>query len=190
MLRATRCCPFRPAAKRKSGYALSRSRACMTRCLLPCSTHEGSLLHRVAVFKTSGVALAGRARGCISLTDLTPLACLKKLESLNLSWCENLRSLNGLEGLDTLTNLYLDGCVSLRDINPVAALTNLEVLSFDKCRAIRDVSPLYGHKKLHLLSFDGLCSLDEIECVLDGTRTHETKVAPGGEDVPAIRKLG
>jgi hypothetical protein len=34
-------------------------------------SQEGSVLHRVAVFKTSGVALAGRARGTLRLRETT-----------------------------------------------------------------------------------------------------------------------
>jgi len=37
-------------------------------------SHEGSVLHRVAVFKTSGVALAGRARGAFLLGFFNILA--------------------------------------------------------------------------------------------------------------------
>ena len=81
------------------------------------------------------------------MTDITPLAALSKLSSLNLSRCESLTDITPLAALSNLSSLDLSSCESIRTILPLAGLKSLQRLFFTSLR-IRSIESLRGIKEL------------------------------------------
>ena len=73
--------------------------------------------------------------GCTWLTDVTALAGLTNLTSLNLRGCESVSDLKPLEKLTNLTSLDLGGCSSVSELKPLEKLTKLTFLDLGWCRA-------------------------------------------------------
>ena len=73
------------------------------------------------------------------ITDISPLASLTYLKTLNLQNC-GLVNLNSLRNLTNLTIIFL-GFNQISDISPLAGLTNLTDLDLESNR-ISDISPL------------------------------------------------
>lgn len=76
------------------------------------------------------------------VTDLTPIAKLTKLKTLDLYGCKDLSNLVPLSGLTELRWLRIAGTRSLNDLSPLATLLKLDWLDFNKCEGLADVSPL------------------------------------------------
>lgn len=93
------------------------------------------------------------------ITDLTPLAKLKKLQTLDLYGCPDLSDLRPLAGLPELRWLRIAGTRSLKDLSPLTSLTNLDWLDFNSCEGLVDVSPL---AKLSSLKTLGLAYCREV----------------------------
>jgi internalin A len=60
--------------------------------------------------------------------DLTPLAALKQLTSLNLAGCEQVNDLSPLVGLKQLASLNLSKCPSITDLSVLGKLDSLKEL--------------------------------------------------------------
>lgn len=76
------------------------------------------------------------------ITDLTPIAKLTKLRTLDLYGCADLSDLKPLSGLTDLTWLRIAGTRSLNDLSPLVSLTQLDWLDLNSCKGLADVSPL------------------------------------------------
>ena len=86
--------------------------------------------------------------------DLSPLAGLTSLQSLDLSGCRQLSGdLSPLAGLTSLQSLNLAGCKQLRgNLSPLAGLTSLQSLNLYGCRQLSGgLSPLAGLTSLQSL---------------------------------------
>jgi Leucine-rich repeat (LRR) protein len=57
---------------------------------------------------------------CHQLRDLSPIAVLTSLQTLDLSWCNHLSDPSPLAGLISLQSLNLMGCNQLGDLTPLA----------------------------------------------------------------------
>jgi internalin A len=79
---------------------------------------------------------------CYELTDLDPLVRLTALRSLNLGACEKLTDLRPLSGLTSMQALDLTGCGQLTDLSPLAELIALQSLDLSDCEQLTDLSPL------------------------------------------------
>lgn len=93
------------------------------------------------------------------ITDLTPIAKLTKLKTLDLYGCADLSDLKPLSGLTDLTWLRIAGTQSLNDLSPLVSLTKLDWLDFNTCKGLADVSPL---AKLPSLKTLGLAYCREV----------------------------
>ena len=90
-----------------------------------------------------------------SLIDLSPLAGLTNLSTLNLDSCTSLSDLSPLAGLTNLSSLNLRNGFKLIDLSPITGLTNLSDLNLDSCTSHIDLSPLAGLTKLSDLNLNG-----------------------------------
>ena len=114
-----------------------------------------------------------------ALSDVSPLASLSGLTTLDLSWCPALSDVSPLASLSGLTTLNLRGWKALSDVSPLASLSGLTRLDLSECPALSDVSPLASLSGLTrldlswcpalsdvspLASLSGLTSLDLSEC--------------------------
>jgi hypothetical protein len=75
------------------------------------------------------------------LTDVTALAGLVRVHTLNLQYCTRLRTVAGAHGLTSLRILNASGCLSLCDITSLSALTELTNVNLWKTQ-IHEVSSL------------------------------------------------
>ena len=82
------------------------------------------------------------------VSDLTPLEKLTKLDRLDLGRTK-VKDLSPLKGLTRLTELMLDSA-PVEDLSPLSGMKDLEKLSINKTM-VKDVSPLAGLKKLKFL---------------------------------------
>ena len=89
-----------------------------------------------------------RVGGEISVSDVRPLAALRKLRLLQVSH-GRVQDISGLGGLVELRELDLR-FNEISDISALAGLTNLELLSLDK-NPVSDLSPLAGLTRLERL---------------------------------------
>ena len=90
-----------------------------------------------------------------SLIDLSPLAGLTNLSTLNLDSCTSLSDLSPLAGLTNLSSLNLRNGFKLIDLSPITGLTNLSDLNLDSCTSHIDLSPLADLTKLSDLNLIG-----------------------------------
>jgi len=97
-----------------------------------------------------------------SLSDLSPLAGLTNLSSLDLSNCKDLSDLSPLAGLTNLSNLILKRCTALSDLSPLAGLRNLSTLNLSSCKSLIDLSPLAGLRNLSTLNLSYCKSLIDL----------------------------
>ena len=72
------------------------------------------------------------------------LSRFKSLRSLDLANCYQLSGdLSPLAGLTSLQSLNLFGCLQLSDISPLASITSLQSLNLEECKQLSaDLSPL------------------------------------------------
>jgi Leucine-rich repeat (LRR) protein len=101
-----------------------------------------------------------------SITDLSPLAALTNLKSLNVEGGRNsVTNLSPLSGLTELESLIFGINSFISDISPLSELTNLTHLEIQRAQHIRDFSPLAALTNLtHLVATfarpaDGLTAL-------------------------------
>jgi len=84
-----------------------------------------------------------------SVSDLSPLNALKKLESIEIQ-NSKITNLDALEGLTNLHTLFIPGNRELSDITGLKGLENLEALWLGESK-VGDLSPLKDLKKIKVL---------------------------------------
>ncbi|MFT3942414.1 MAG: leucine-rich repeat domain-containing protein [Ancrocorticia sp.] len=94
----------------------------------------------------------GKSRICNIVRDLSPLAGMKSLKSLNLG-SNDIVDVSPLAGLTNLTSLDL-GDNDVADVSPLAGLTNLTSLNL-RGNDVDDVSPLASLTSLTTLNLSG-----------------------------------
>ncbi len=97
-----------------------------------------------------------------ALSDVSPLAGLANLTTLDLSRCPALSDVSPLAGLANLTTLDLSDCGALSDVSPLAGLANLTTLDLSRCPALSDVSPLAGLANLTTLDLSDCPALSDV----------------------------
>jgi Leucine-rich repeat (LRR) protein len=102
----------------------------------------------------------------VVVDDLSQVAELKSLVSLNLSGC-GVADLSPLVELKDLTELNLMGCMDIADLSPLAKLKNLEVLNLMYCPGITDPSPLLLLPVLRKLHVYG-SGINDYDPIMDG----------------------
>jgi internalin A len=124
------------------------------------SASEGLLTEVTKTLVNQALGMSLRVlnlRGCVGMSDLSPLRGLTALRELNLSGCAGLTDLSPLQGLTALRELNLSGCVGVSDLSPLRGLTALYSLTLRGCVGVSDLSPLQGLTTLQWL--------DLIDCV-------------------------
>ena len=104
-----------------------------------------------------------------NVTNIKPLAKLKNLESLRISYGSKLEDINALSGLTELTSLKLSGMSSLKDISALSELTNIEVLELAGSGKLTDISPIGKLSELKDLHLSGLTRLEDISPIKECT---------------------
>lgn len=94
-------------------------------------------------------------------SDLSPLASLKSLQSLNLKFCESVSDLSPLTELTSLRSLNLGSCSS-SDLRPLAGLTSLQSLDLSDCIAVTDLTPLAGLFSLRSLNLSDCIAVSDV----------------------------
>ena len=96
--------------------------------------------------------------------DLTPLAGLTSLQSLDLLGCKQLSGdLAPLASLTSLRSLNLYGCNQLRGgLTPLASLTSLQWLNLSGCKLLSDLSPLASLASLQSLNLSKCEQLSDL----------------------------
>ena len=169
------------ASQRRTSASLSRMM--LTARKLPSTTTNEALTE--FVHNNPGIQ-ALRIDRCSQITDISPLADLKSLSVLSMTWCTGVSDISPLSNLKGLKLLYLHKCDSLRDLTPLKSLrllvvlslppttTNgqladviprlprLETLSINSCYQVTDVSPVANLKDLTRLSMDHAHKLVDI----------------------------
>ena len=92
---------------------------------------------------------------CCDSLDITPLEKLTQLNSLIIGSCKSLIDIAPLEKLTQLNSLKLSDCKSLIDITPLRKLTQLNSLDLSCCESLSDITPLEK-----LTQLNSLCILD------------------------------
>ena len=90
---------------------------------------------------------------CEKITDLAPLAGLKRLKVLDISLCPRIEDLSPLVGLKDLIYLRAEGSPGIWDLRPLSRLGQLKTLDLSGCEGVFEVGPLMklkGLKGLHL----------------------------------------
>src|SRR4051812_26900706 len=118
------------------------------------AAYSEALLRILEVEKTREVTL--HLNSLRSLNQLPPeLGRLAWLQTLDLSWCEQLRDLAPLSSLNALQTLDLSGCERIGDLTPLSHLTSLQTLDISWCKQIRDLSPISGLNALRAFNLYG-----------------------------------
>src|SRR5579883_1932252 len=84
--------------------------------------------------------------------DVSALAALANLNTLDLSGCASLSDVSALVALTKLNTLDLSGCASLSDVSALAALAKLNTLNLSASASLSDVSALAALAKLNTLN--------------------------------------
>lgn len=103
-----------------------------------------------------------RERVPVWTPDLSPVADLTDLGSLDLSGCTRVTDLGPLSGLRKLTRLDLQGCTGVADLSPLANLQALQWADVRGLDRIDDVGPLSAIAGLRWLDLGGCTSLSDL----------------------------
>jgi internalin A len=115
--------------------------------------------------------------GC-RLTDLSPLAGLTSLQTLGLSRNEQLTDFSPLAGLASLQTLELFFC-GLTDLSPLAGLTSLHTLNLSGSKQLTDLSPLAGLTSLHTLNLSECEQLTDLSPLAGLTSLQTIEIREG-----------
>ncbi len=108
--------------------------------------------------------------GCAGLTDLSPLACLENLESLDLSGCAGVVNFEPLAELGHLQTLVLGGCSGITTLDPFAKLKKLTVVDLSNIEGLTDLAPLSSLIRLESLVLRGCSRLTDLSPLVSLTR--------------------
>jgi len=101
--------------------------------------------------------------GCASLSDVSALVALTKLNTLDLSGCASLSDVSALAALAKLNTLNL-GSTGVSNVSALAALANLNTLNLIECKSLSDVSALAALAKLNTLDL-GRTGVSEVSAL-------------------------
>ena len=87
----------------------------------------------------------------LALKDLSPLAGLQGLQTLDLTSCRGVTDLAPLAGLRALQSLGLMSCTGVTDLSPLTGLQGLQILDLMSCEGVTDLSPLVGLRAIQSL---------------------------------------
>lgn len=94
--------------------------------------------------------------------DLTPVAALEDLNSLDLSGCTRVTDLGPLSALRKLTRLDLQGCTGVGDLAPLANLQALQWADVRGLERVEDLGPLGDIAGLRWLDLGGCTALRDL----------------------------
>jgi len=122
------------------------------------------------------------------LTDLSQLAGLQGLQTLNLEQCRNLSDLAPLAGLQGLQSLSFNW-TGVTDLAPLTRLQNLQSLSFG-VTGVTDLSPLVGLQGLQRLEVSG-CGVMDLSPLagLEGLQSLDLAYCEGLTDLSPLARL-
>ena len=103
------------------------------------------------------------------LSDVSNVARLTNLKTLDLSWCAALSDLSALGTMTALSALKLSDCGALSDVSGLAGMNNLVSLDLSWCTALTDTSGLLDMTSLTSLDLSGCDNLTDISGLLDMT---------------------
>ncbi len=96
------------------------------------------------------------------LTDLSSLAGLQGLLSLDLLYCTAVTDLAPIAGLQALQNLDLWNCKAVTDLAPIAGLQALQTLDLSYCTAVTDLAPIAGLQALQNLDLTSCTAVTDL----------------------------
>ena len=109
-------------------------------------------LQRLLLGTSRPVSVGGRLTSVKpTFTDLSPVAALTNLQSLDLSGTIRLQDVSPLSSLINLQEIHLNHCVSVTDLAPLANLSALERLSLPYCKKVQHLEPLAALRSLTTL---------------------------------------
>ncbi|MEC7945958.1 MAG: NACHT domain-containing protein [Myxococcota bacterium] len=100
--------------------------------------------------------------GCTRVTDLGPLSGLRKLTRLDLQGCKGVADLAPLANLQALQWADVRGLERIDDVGPLSAIAGLRWLDLGGCTALRDLSPLTRLTQLQALVLHGCTSVEDL----------------------------
>lgn len=109
------------------------------------------------------------------VNDLTPLAPLTQLRSLDLSYIQHsrddshtpIRDVDALAGMTKLEHLDLTGLRDLNDISSLSGMTALRELTLESCGQLTDLTPLQGLHQLNTLRLSRCRQLSDLSPLAD-----------------------
>jgi len=122
-------------------------------------------------------------------TDLSPLAGLQGLQSLDLQFCEGVTDLAPLAGLQALQNLDLSG-TDVTDLAPLAGLQALQSLDLSGT-VVTDLQPLAGLQELQSLDLQYCTGVTDLEPLarLQGLQSLDLQFCMGVTDLEPLARL-
>ena len=156
----------------------------------------GALVHLRALYlgtvrpTEAGELEWDHARRQPQLSDLSPLAGLRALQSLDLWECTGVRDLSPLAGLRALQRLDLRSCEGVSDLSPLVSLQVLQSLSFN-FTGVTDLSPLVGLQRLQSLKLyycDGVTDLSPL-AGLQGLQSLDLRYCESVSDLSPLAGL-
>lgn len=83
--------------------------------------------------------------------DLEPIKNITNLQSLEITYCNNLVDISAISNLTNLQSLKITDCSNLADINAISNLTNLQSLEIKNCINLVDINAISNLTNLQLL---------------------------------------
>ncbi len=123
-----------------------------------------------------------------SFSDLSALAGLQGLQSLNLSYCGGVTDLSALAGLQGLQRVDLSYCGGVTDLSVLAGLQGLQSLNLSFCKGVTDLSVLAGLPGLQSLYLSGCEGVTDLS-VLAGLPGLQSLYLSGCEGVTDLSVL-
>ncbi len=100
--------------------------------------------------------------GCQRVTDLGPLAGLRRLQRLDLHGCRQVTDLTPLQHLQSLQWADCRGLDQVRDLDPVGRIDGLRWLDLGGCTALTDLAPLTRLSNLQALVLHGCTGVEDL----------------------------
>lgn len=91
---------------------------------------------------------------CKSLRNIAKLSCLQSLKNIDISHTR-FTDLTPIASLQNLATLEMRGCEGTTDLSPLRNLANLTDLTMSACRKVQDLSPLSNLSRLTSLNLRG-----------------------------------
>lgn len=130
-----------------------------------------------------------------SISDVSPLSGMTKMQLLTLDLCQGLRDISPLSTMGELKKLKLNGKLSkgvnhyfmqITDISAVKYMPNLVVFEGSVNNKIKDISPLYFCEVLEEAWFKNCLLLEDITPLRNSTKFVEIHIT----DCPKLKDIG